>query len=491
MMLGTLNALNTTTWNDTAAMDAYAYTLVSENLAQMGKDMGLSKDQLTKAGNYLSAFYRSWADSYNVSHLRKDPLVTRAQWVVPRAMENFTFNLSSDEASFFRDVQAGLTMDDWNHTSKQDALANAMTSDRAWSVIDGLLKNMTGSQSMNDTTKKQIKDYYDVFDLDWNWSFVPSSSGYMSRGTPSLVRGKAVVDDTAPDFFSFKNPKDEAGRFMRGVWENLTLKDWSDPGAAHNFTVDFIYARMTSQKGAIEFKRSFFEDIYKLGPHPDPETVEAFTEYTLRHGTLDTYPLTMPRSIVSQFINEDNDTMIVALGFNQGTGGKYKNIIKKGLAETGKVSRDTAKAEGITDLKVYVSGSAPLDIQLNEAVDADINRIDIVTAIVVLVLISLFFRSFVTSTIPLMIIGAAIMVTFAFIFIIGSTFLKIHYMVITLTFTALMGAGVDYCIFIIARYREERLKGKVKVEAIRTAVTWAGESITTSGVAVMIGFGGL
>ena len=488
-MFGALNAFNTTTWDDPNAIDAYAYALVTTNLAKMGNDMGLSKDQLTKANNYVGAFYRSWLDSYNVTHLRNDPLETRAAAVVPRAVANFTKNLTGDEAHFFRDVQAGLTMDDWNQTGKQDDLANAMANERAWTAIDGLLKNMTGS--INDTTRKEFKDYYDVFTLDWNWSFSPKSSNYMARTTPSMVRGKAIVDDTAPDFFGFSVPKDEAGRFMRGVWQNLTLKNWSDPGAAHNFTVDFIYARMTIQKGAIEFKKSFFEDIYKLGPHPDPKSVEAFTEYTLRHGTLDTYPLTMPRSIVSQFINDNNDTMIVALGFNQGTGGKYKNIIKKGLAETGKVSRDTAKAEGITDLKVYISGSAPLDIQLNEAVDADINRIDIVTAIVVLVMISLFFRSFVTSTIPLMIIGAAIMVTFAVIFVIGSTFLKIHYMVITLTFTALMGAGVDYCIFIVARYREERLKGKVKEEAIRTAVTWAGESITTSGLAVMIGFGGL
>jgi RND superfamily putative drug exporter len=51
-----------------------------------------------------------------------------------------------------------------------------------------------------------------------------------------------------------------------------------------------------------------------------------------------------------------------------------------------------------------------------------------------------------------------------------------------------MGVGTDYSIFIIARYREERIRGASKDEAVKTSVTWAGESITTSGATVMIAF---
>ncbi len=491
-MLGVLNDLDITTWNDTARIDQHAYGLVRANLDYTGASQGMSQSDLLKAQNYLLAFYNSWKVSYEISHLKHDTQRMRAEWAIPRAVVNFTANLSADEANYILDVQAGLNFDNSKDTTAQEFLANSMTSERAWNTVRGILENMTGSQTMNDTMRQQIEAYFNAFDHNWNWSFVPASANYMPRGTSSLVRGKAIVDATAPDFFGFTTPHDEATMFMHGVWANFTMRTWSDTSAAHNFTIDFIYSSMTSPSGgAIQFKKAFFEQIYSLGPSPTSAALKKFTEGILRNGTLDTYPITLSHSIISNFINEKNDTMIIALGFNKGTGGKFSQRIKDGLAECGGLSRRTGKAEGITNLKVYVSGSAPLDMQLNESVNSDINRIDIVTVIVVLVLISLFFRSFVTSTIPLMIIGAAIMVTYGVIFIVGSYFIKIHYTVITLTFTALMGAGVDYCIFIIARYKEERGKGKPKEEALRTSVTWAGESITTSGVAVMIGFGSL
>jgi RND superfamily putative drug exporter len=43
----------------------------------------------------------------------------------------------------------------------------------------------------------------------------------------------------------------------------------------------------------------------------------------------------------------------------------------------------------------------------------------------------------------------------------------------------------------MSRYREERVAGKQKEEAVKTSLMWAGESIATSGATVMIGFGAL
>ncbi|MCJ7562466.1 MAG: MMPL family transporter, partial [Thermoplasmata archaeon] len=58
----------------------------------------------------------------------------------------------------------------------------------------------------------------------------------------------------------------------------------------------------------------------------------------------------------------------------------------------------------------------------------------------------------------------------------------------TMLFSILMGVGTDYAIFIVARYREERIKGHGREDAVRTSITWAGESISTSGATVMISF---
>jgi RND superfamily putative drug exporter len=90
-----------------------------------------------------------------------------------------------------------------------------------------------------------------------------------------------------------------------------------------------------------------------------------------------------------------------------------------------------------------------------------------------------------------MVIGMGLGISFALVYFLGTYFLDIHYSVLTILLTASLGAGCDYCIFILSRYREERRKGYDKKAAVETSVTWAGEAIATSGLTVIIAFGAL
>jgi len=112
-----------------------------------------------------------------------------------------------------------------------------------------------------------------------------------------------------------------------------------------------------------------------------------------------------------------------------------------------------------------------------------------VTILLVLVLIGLFFRSLVASSIPPLVIGVSLGISLMAVFILGTYLLDIHYSVLPMLVVSALGAGCDYCIFILSRYREERRKGLPKEDSVRNAVTWAGESIFTSGLTVIIGFG--
>src|SRR5438105_3542249 len=51
--------------------------------------------------------------------------------------------------------------------------------------------------------------------------------------------------------------------------------------------------------------------------------------------------------------------------------------------------------------------------------------------------------------------------------------------------------GTDYAIFFMARYREERVEGRDKAQAVQTSITWSGESIATSATTVIIAFGAM
>ncbi|MDR2699154.1 MAG: MMPL family transporter [Candidatus Methanoplasma sp.] len=147
-------------------------------------------------------------------------------------------------------------------------------------------------------------------------------------------------------------------------------------------------------------------------------------------------------------------------------------------------------AGGITGVTTYVSGAPAISYDIEMTASGDMSKIDVFSILMILILVGLFFRSFVTSAMPPMTIGAAFGIVLCLMFVVGSI-IDIIYMTEMMLLVSMLGAGCDYCIFILARYREERVHGADHELAVRRAVTWAGESITTSGLAVMIGFGAM
>ena len=136
----------------------------------------------------------------------------------------------------------------------------------------------------------------------------------------------------------------------------------------------------------------------------------------------------------------------------------------------------------------YVTGTDGINHDTEEGAMNDMKKIDPFSILLILVLIGLFFRSFVTAATPPLAVGAAYgIMTCVILFLSGV--IDIFYISPIIMLVSMLGAGCDYCIFMLARYREERKLGKVKEDALRETIKWAGESITTSGLSVIIGFG--
>lgn len=153
----------------------------------------------------------------------------------------------------------------------------------------------------------------------------------------------------------------------------------------------------------------------------------------------------------------------------------------------------SSKSSFVSDYKGFdaiLTGTPAIAYDMEHNSSEDIARIDPFTIGLILILVGLFFRSFITSATPPVTIGFAFVVSMALIFGIGQ-FLKVFYITEMMILVAMMGAGCDYCIFIIARYREELIQGRSHSEALRSSITWAGESILISGMAVIIGFGSM
>ncbi len=203
----------------------------------------------------------------------------------------------------------------------------------------------------------------------------------------------------------------------------------------------------------------------------------------------------------------DNISSIIPAGNKPSEDGnsnmQYYVVTYKTGYTTSRISEDTgnlrAQANSVVSsafegsdvtYKTYVTGSPAISYDANKAMTHDMSRIDPISILLILVLVGLFFRSFVSSAAPPITIGVAFALVLCSLFFICQM-IDIYYIVEVLLVVSMLGAGCDYCIFILARYREERRRGLDHEPACENAITWAGESVFTSGIAVMIGFGSM
>ena len=197
-------------------------------------------------------------------------------------------------------------------------------------------------------------------------------------------------------------------------------------------------------------------------------------------------------SVINAGIYDKDGSHMVLYAVSYKTGVSDNDI----AADTGNLRNEVDAAvndafSGTTvKYSTYVTGTPAISYDASEAMTGDIARVDPISIFLILVLIGLFFRSFVSSAAPPMTIGVSFALVLCALFFLGQVF-EIYYVVEMMLIVSMLGAGCDYCIFILSRYREERRRGLDHESACMDAITWAGESVFTSGVAVMIGFGAM
>jgi len=140
--------------------------------------------------------------------------------------------------------------------------------------------------------------------------------------------------------------------------------------------------------------------------------------------------------------------------------------------------------------QTYLTGGAAISYDTEKSSLKDVSKVDPLSLALIFILLGLFFYALVTALVPPAVVGMAYAIVMMLMFFIGSV-LDIFYITQVLILVAMLGAGCDYAIFIITRYRDERRKGKSHEEALHEAVVWGGEAVFTSGISVIIGFAAL
>jgi RND superfamily putative drug exporter len=209
--------------------------------------------------------------------------------------------------------------------------------------------------------------------------------------------------------------------------------------------------------------------------------------------TLSNYPRALPRATLQDFISPSNNTMIVLVSFSKSPGsfGSANNdpILKNVVTMRDIISQLKASDGGPS--QTYVTGDLATTADSSLGSERDLGLIEPVTVGAILILAGLFFFAIATPFVPLTIVGMALLITEGGLYLIGKYIIPIQDTTTTFLFTIMLGVGTDYSIFLMARYREERVEGHEKAAAVQTSVTWSGESIATSATTVIIAFGAM
>ncbi len=333
---------------------------------------------------------------------------------------------------------------------------------------------------VDESTAQLSYGYLDAFSAAWNSTYDNST-----LASDPALRAEVAVGAAAPPYIAgLPYYPDEQKAVMYAVLSAFDLSNFTNQTAIHAFSVSTVAAFAGTED------LTFMEEVYALGPEYAPDELAVLSRTVVASRTLSEMPVALPPEYLSSFVSPDGTATLVILSFSKDSG--YAEADEKPIVNNVEVLRDMvaeSKALHLTsDHITYVTGDAALTADMEDSMMEELSLIEPVTIILIIVLMGVFFRSVVAQFLPLGGVMVALGVSQAVIFLIGSLVADIHYSVVTMLFSILMGVGTDYAIFIVARYREERIKGHNREEAVRTSVQWAGESITTSGATVMISF---
>jgi uncharacterized membrane protein YdfJ with MMPL/SSD domain len=146
-----------------------------------------------------------------------------------------------------------------------------------------------------------------------------------------------------------------------------------------------------------------------------------------------------------------------------------------------------ATRSGVT---TYLAGQPTIWAGMQELSKEDLAEAEVSGFPIVALILLVVFGSLAAAALPLALGFVSVMVTGALIYLIS---LQMETSVFVTNMASMIGIGVavDYSLFILARYREERASGRSQDDARAEALSTSGLAVSFSGLAVIVSLAGL
>ena len=148
------------------------------------------------------------------------------------------------------------------------------------------------------------------------------------------------------------------------------------------------------------------------------------------------------------------------------------------------------EANGKDGFEVYVAGNGAMGHDFQVGSEEDLARGEMFGGAIALVILVLVFGAVVAAFIPVLLAVFAIIAALGLTALVGQGF-EFSFFVTNMISMMGLAVGIDYTLFILSRFREERDRGLDVLHAVDAAMSTAGRAVLFSGITVIIALLGM
>jgi putative drug exporter of the RND superfamily len=182
-----------------------------------------------------------------------------------------------------------------------------------------------------------------------------------------------------------------------------------------------------------------------------------------------------------QLLSADGHSAIIPVTFTSSPGDKeertdaYLAVIER---------------QGGAEVSVYTVGDLSVDRAANELAKADLEKAEMISLPISILILAVVFGALVAVGIPVVLSIVSIILALGITAIVGR-YTDLSFYVVNMITMIGLAVGIDYTLFIVFRYREERRRGHEQLDAIEIAGGTATRAVLFSGGTVILALMGM